>query len=1333
MSHKHTYLSLVLLLVLAGSTLGQDEPPVTEDKPSNPSPANGAVDVPVNTIISWNRGNYAHQFVWFGTAPGAGLHFLGNQREKTSYNLDQLEDQLEPNTTYYWRIQEIDTHGKVTLGPVWSFTTGDRIVLPQDGWKALSPDGVYEVPVIDGQVALNYEFAAELNNSQQGTKDFYQHLLKPLDLSECDNVTFNWTGNEGNDRVRICFFLIDTEGSYGYSPILDPEFSEGSYTWTLGLDDFSGEGGLNGLDSICVFILPTGKNENYSGTLYIEGVYFWSIPENASGPNPLDGAQDVATKPTLSWIPGSNANKHDIYIGTDKDAVNKADTSERTDIYQGRSSKPSLGFFSSLEPNKTYYWRIDEVDSEGKITKGQVWSFTTGDFLVIDDFENYDVGDKPIWEYWNDGLGFGVLGFPGYIPGNGTGSALGDENSPSYTEEAIIHGGSQSMPVQYDNNKQGFAKYSEVERTLTDQRDWTEEGVSELSIWFRGYPGSVGSFVEGPVGTYTMTRSGAVGYGHYIDKLPWDGGAVARSHEEYFFAHKMLSGPGSITARVDSLDNTNDWAKAGVMIRETLDPNSAHAFVCITPGNGVAFQGRPKPGDSSFSTNQAGIAAPYWVKIERDLAGNFTAYHSSSGSTWVQLGTWENIQMATNVHIGLAVTSHDAALTCQAVFSNVTTSDAVSGAWMSQGIGIPRNDPESLYVALYNNTGPPAVVVHPDPQATLIDTWAEWRIPLDQFAEQGIDLTHVNSIGIGLGTWGNMTIAGGSGKMYIDDIRLYRPRVVPSEMPLIPKPDDGQTGIWPGRPLRLSWSGTNTADISHNVYVGKIFDFVENADTTATGIFRGNQKDTHYDVSGLVPSTTYYWRVDEIAYDGTTHKGDVWRFTTAEQIPDKILREVWSNVWGERVDDLRSNPRFPDNPDFTELADWLSAPRDSGDNYGQRFSGYLKPPVTGEYTFWISSDDNGEFWLSIDDDPSTRILTASVPGWTDPYEWDKYPKQQSEQIRLLAGEKYYMEALMKEGRGGDNLAVAWLPPGGTREIISAEYVELFPGSLLSANMPNPANGQTDVDQELNLEWNASDNVLRHRVFFGHDFTEVMTAEPYATFPEYKGRQTGTTFDPGSLEWGMAYYWRVDEEITDGTVQKGPVWSFSTADFFKIDDFEDYDDNVAGGTTVFHTWVDGWVNGTDSQVGGDSSLNGTFCETEIVHTGSQSMPLFFNMQRPGSTSDSRADRTFTPAFDLTVNGMDTLTLFVRGQADNDPAQLYVGLKTRRSTVYVPFGDPTIVQSTSWVEVSIPLADFAPVKPGAVDGMFIRLGEPGARTRGNFGVIYIDDIRATKSAD
>jgi hypothetical protein len=345
---------------------------------------------------------------------------------------------------------------------------------------------------------------------------------------------------------------------------------------------------------------------------------------------------------------------------------------------------------------------------------------------------------------------------------------VGDESTDSFTEETIVHEGGQSMPLTFDNNKQGYAKYSEAEFTLVDTRDWTEGGLQELSLWFRGSPASVGSFMEAPAGTFTMTAAGTDIWG------------VA---DEFHYAFKTLTGVGTIEAQVLSVDNTDPWAKAGVMIRETLEPGSKFAAVYITPGNGCRFQARTDTdadatSDSSVATTgQIAITAPYRIKLERDLSGNFRGYYSSDGATWQSM-SWnpQPITMSSNVYIGLAVTSHNTAATCQAKFANVKITGTVGQQWADRDIGILSNDAEPMYVAVSNSTGDPAVVVYDDPAATQINAWTEWVISLQDLADQGLNLADVDRIAIGVGTKGNMTAPGGSGKMFFDDIRLYGPR-----------------------------------------------------------------------------------------------------------------------------------------------------------------------------------------------------------------------------------------------------------------------------------------------------------------------------------------------------------------------------------------------------------------------------------------------------------------------------------------------------------------------------------------------------------------------------
>ncbi|RPI03824.1 MAG: VWA domain-containing protein [Calditrichaeota bacterium] len=159
-----------------------------------------------------------------------------------------------------------------------------------------------------------------------------------------------------------------------------------------------------------------------------------------------------------------------------------------------------------------------------------------------------------------------------------------------------------------------------------------------------------------------------------------------------------------------------------------------------------------------------------------------------------------------------------------------------------------------------------------------------------------------------------------------------------------------------------------------------------------------------------------------------------------------VLYEWWENISGTAIGDLTKNPRYPDNPTGTkELTKW-EIDVDKMDNYGTRMRGFLHPPSTGKYTFWISSDDLSELWLSTDDKPENKVQICKVASWTGSREWTKETNQQSKAITLEAGKHYYMETLHKEGTGGDNLAVAWQGEGGKREVIGGDYLSLWIGN-----------------------------------------------------------------------------------------------------------------------------------------------------------------------------------------------------------------------------------------------------------------------------------------------
>lgn len=153
-----------------------------------------------------------------------------------------------------------------------------------------------------------------------------------------------------------------------------------------------------------------------------------------------------------------------------------------------------------------------------------------------------------------------------------------------------------------------------------------------------------------------------------------------------------------------------------------------------------------------------------------------------------------------------------------------------------------------------------------------------------------------------------------------------------------------------------------------------------------------------------------------------------------------ILREYWEGIEGFSVDDLIAYPDYPDNPTLSEWITSFECPSNIGDNYGTRVRGYVVPPASGDYTFWIASDDYSELWLSANKNPDNKVKIAFVEGWNNIHEWGKYEAQQSDPISLVGGQAYYIEAIWKEGTGGDNLAVAWQGPGIDQAVIGGEYL-----------------------------------------------------------------------------------------------------------------------------------------------------------------------------------------------------------------------------------------------------------------------------------------------------
>jgi predicted chitinase/regulation of enolase protein 1 (concanavalin A-like superfamily) len=248
-------------------------------------------------------------------------------------------------------------------------------------------------------------------------------------------------------------------------------------------------------------------------------------------------------------------------------------------------------------------------------------------------------------------------------------------NSPKF--RFINRGGS---PVQYALQVVHSGKCVDVSGGVTATNDG--QNVHQWDCHYRANQlftlQPVGSTTPPPSGSLpsgwssrdigSVAASGSASYSNGVYNVTGSGADIWGANDEFHFAYRQLSGDGSITARVTSLQNTNAWAKAGVMFRESLNSNSRHAATVVTPSNGIAFQRRTSTGGSSAHTGASG-GTGYWVRVERS-GSTFTAKRSSDGSNFSSIGS-ASISMPSTVYVGLAVTSHADGTRATSTFSNV--------------------------------------------------------------------------------------------------------------------------------------------------------------------------------------------------------------------------------------------------------------------------------------------------------------------------------------------------------------------------------------------------------------------------------------------------------------------------------------------------------------------------------------------------------------------------------------------------------------------------------------------------------------------------------------
>jgi len=780
-----------------------------------PAPADGARNVLLDSQLAWSPAVDAvsHE-VFFGTSREDVEAGTGGTSQATQFTLTFDPGPLAGDTTYFWKIDEITEDESRIPGEIWSFRTLPILPISDPnlvGWWKLDDEG--GTFVMDssgygnhGALQSNPQWVAGYDGGAlqlDGNDDYAEIPHNDVLCVDSEVAAMAWinprnliAGYQGivakGNSTRSYSLYVQSNGTLHFSTTSAGAYVGSSSTGTVRAEEWThvcamvasgshqyfingepaGTGGggiaLPGLtDLAAVRIGNTQEGSRYfNGMIDDVRVYNTALtqeelkdamqgdPLRARSPQPVNNSEiDIRSAEVLNWTEGKTAAQHDVYFGRDRDAVESADTNSPE--YQGRQGDTSFSLAGLVEfGGGDYLWRIDEVEADGvTIHKGLVWKFTILNAYVIDGMESYDDVDNRIYQAWLDGYGTET-----------NGSTVGYIDAP-FAESKIVHGGRQSMPFDYNNLGPYF--YSEAEREFDSQQNWTLDGVDTLSLWFRGNPQR---FAETEPGRYTVSSIS---------------GDVWFAEDNFRFVYKQLSGDGSIVAKVNAITNsTTTWAKAGVMIRETLDPASTYAFMFPTPDGKRAFQSRSGTASNAVSvhSNPGAVTFPVWVKVERK-GSQFTASYSQDGTTWTVQPTTENIDgganpqiigMASTVYIGMAVAGNNGgAAPCFGDFSDVAAAGSVSGQWKVANVGPnPGNDPDKLYVTLSDTSNKTATVVHPDPGAVNLTEWTEWQIPLSSFT--GVNPSRIKTLILGVGDR-KATAPTGLGLLYIDDVRVMKP------------------------------------------------------------------------------------------------------------------------------------------------------------------------------------------------------------------------------------------------------------------------------------------------------------------------------------------------------------------------------------------------------------------------------------------------------------------------------------------------------------------------------------------------------------------------------
>jgi len=471
---------------------------------SNPSPDDEATDVLRDLTLGWMAGEHAATHdVYLGTSAedvnaasrADGLGVLVSQGQ-TGTTFDP--GRLEFGQTYYWRIDEVNAAPDNTIfrGEIWSFSVEPFVYAIEN--VVVTSNGVSDPGMM---------FESIINGS--GLGDDGRHSTAPEDMwvgtgpgpDESLTLQFDFDRVYKLHEMRVWNYNVLFELMLGFGlKDVTVEYTGDGAEWTV-LGDFVFAQATARSDYMANTVVDFGgipaqavrltANTVYGamGKVGLSEVRFMQVPVHAREPQPAEGAVDVATDATLSWRAGREADVHEIHLGIDEQAV--------IDDAALVASASQNSYDATLDLSQVYYWKVVEVNDAQAIASwdGEVWSFTTADYVVVDDFESYtdDEGGR-IYEFWADG----------WV--NDTGAIVGYLEEP-FAEQTIVLSGEQSMPLTYENT--GGISVAQADLEFATPQDWTRAGITNLVVNYRGDIENSPAQMYVMIGDTKVSRGGA--------------------------------------------------------------------------------------------------------------------------------------------------------------------------------------------------------------------------------------------------------------------------------------------------------------------------------------------------------------------------------------------------------------------------------------------------------------------------------------------------------------------------------------------------------------------------------------------------------------------------------------------------------------------------------------------------------------------------------------------------------------------------------------------------------------------------------------------------------